>query len=166
MKTILNAAITLFMGLFFFISSAAQTRCDVKTNNRDDGTSIRYLRPDRIGYSDYLILALSLQTNGQSYYVAALSVFQNESHRLIGSLILGFNNDNSCRLESYKSELTTYNGYTASITIFEADEKDLKGINQSNLKFAVVKLDNGVSQTITVKMNDSILRSHLKCLTQ
>jgi hypothetical protein len=166
MKTLLIATSLFIVCQFSHVTGSAQNQCDIKTNNRDDGTVIRYLRPDRIGYSDYLILALSLQTNGQSFYVAALSVFQNEAHRLTGTLNLGFHNNNSSRLEMYRSELTTYNGHPASLTIFEADENDLKNIGQSSLKFVLLKLDNGINQTVNIKMNENILKYHFLCLTQ
>jgi hypothetical protein len=148
----------------FSVSTFAQ--CRVQSNQREDGTKIRYLRPDRIGFSDKLILALSMQTNGEQYFVAALSVFETNSFKLKGSLTLKFANNKSSTLQHLTSELTTYNGYPATISIFSISKNSLSNIAGSNITMAMLQLADNVYQVVTVKMNGDILKRHYSCLTQ
>jgi len=143
-----------------------KAQCRVLTNQREDGVTVKYLRPDRIGFGDNLILALSMQTNGEQYFVATLSVFEHDAIKLKGNLTLKFSNNKSSVLEHFTSEITTYNGYPATVSIFVADKNDLANISSSSLTMALLQLENNIYQTIPVKMNGNILKQHYNCLTQ
>ncbi|BAV06173.1 hypothetical protein FLA_2189 [Filimonas lacunae] len=83
-----------------------------------------------------------------------------------GNLILKFDNNKSATFEHYTSELTTYNGYPATISIFLADAIDLATIASSNIKIAMVNLADNTFQTVSVKMNSDILKKQYNCLKQ
>ncbi|SIT25082.1 hypothetical protein SAMN05421788_106237 [Filimonas lacunae] len=159
-------AIFLTTILSIFFSMLLKAQCDVQVNDRDDGTTVRYMRPDRVGYSDRFILAFSMQTNGVQFCVCTLSVFESNSIKLKGNLILKFDNNKSATFEHYTSELTTYNGYPATISIFLADAIDLATIASSNIKIAMVNLADNTFQTVSVKMNSDILKKQYNCLKQ
>lgn len=155
--------------LFLIIACLSNTviaQCNVQVNSRDDGTTVRYLRPDRVGFSDRFILALSMQTNGAQFFVCTLSVFESNSIKLKGNLVLKFENNKSATFEHYTSELTTYNGYPATVSIFKADAVDLATIAASNIKIAMVNLVDNTFQTVSVRMNADILKKQYNCLKQ
>lgn len=158
MKTLALLSISLFLSLYI------SGQCRILTNQREDGVTVRYLRPDRIGFGDKLILALSMQTNGEQYFVATLSVFESNAIKLKGNLTLKFENNKSTTLEHYNSEITTYNGYPATVSIFVAGNTDLLNISSSNITMALLQLADNVYQTIPVKMNGDILKKHYNCL--
>ncbi len=140
------------------------SQCNVQTNRRDDGAIIRYLSPDRIGKCDKFFMGASLQTNGSEFYVATVSVFPTQARNLTGTMTINFSNNKSSVLEHISSQETTFNGYPATLSIFFADENDLKNIKSSSLKYLLVQLDNNIYQTVIVKMNSDILQKQYKCL--
>jgi hypothetical protein len=144
----------------------ANAQCDVQTNQREDGVTIKYLRPDRVGFSDRLILAISMQTNGEQFFISTLSVFEKTAVKLKGELTLKFANNRSSTFEHYRSEITTYNGYQAVVSIFITNESGLINILNSNITMIMLQLEDNVYQTIPVKMNSSILKQHYSCLRQ
>ena len=154
--------LTAILAALFAGHTSAQ--CNVQTNERDDGVTVRYLRPDRIGFSDKLMLALSMQTNGEQFFVVTLSVFETTAIKLKGNLTVKFANNKSSTLEHFTSEITTFNGYPATMSIYTADLNDLQNISASNIKMVLLQLDNGIFQTVPAKMNADILKKHYNCL--
>lgn len=146
------------------LSLTISAQCRVQTNQRDDGVTVRYLSPDRVGFSDRLILALSMQTNGEQYFIATLSLFETNATKLKGNLTLKFANNKSSTFQHYTSELTTYKGYPATISIFIADKNGLANISNSNITMALLQLSNDIYQTVIVKMNGDILKKQYNCL--
>ena len=150
--------------LLALVMGKANAQCNVQVNQRDDGVTVRYLRPDRIGFTDKLMLALSMQTNGEQFFVSTLSVFQTSAVKLKGNLTLKFTNNKSSTLKHFHSEITTFNGLPATVSIFIADANCLNNISNSNVKMTMVQLSNNIFQTISVKMNEDILMKHYECL--
>lgn len=146
------------------ISLSISAQCKVQTNQRDDGVTVSYLSPERIGFSDKLILALSMQTNGELFFVTTLSIFETNAIKLKGNLTLKFENNKSSTFQHYTSQLTTYKGFPATISIFIADKNGLTNISNSNVTMAMLQLSNDVYQSIIVKMNGDILKKHYYCL--
>jgi len=140
------------------------TQCRVQTNQRPDGVTIRYLTPDRVGYCDKLMLALSMQTNGEEYFISTISVFEQNAMKLKGALTLKFENNKSSTFLHYRSEITTYNGYPATISIFQVAKGDFDNIQSSNVKYVMLQLETDIYQNVSVKMNADILKKHFNCL--
>jgi hypothetical protein len=105
-----------------------------------------------------------MQTNGKEFFVSTLSVFETNAVKLKGKLILKFANDKSSTLEHYRSEITTYNGYPATISTFLVDASGIENISSSNITMAVIQLADNVYQSVPVKMNGDILKRHYDCL--
>lgn len=155
---------SIFLLSLLLTGSFSIAQCRVQSNEQDDGVTIKYLRPDRIGRSDKFMFAVSLQTDGNIFYVATLSVFEFKAEKLKGNMVLKFLNNKSSTLEHYTSSITTFNGYPATISVFKADENDIKNISSSNLKYAMVQMKNNVFQNVSVIMNSDILKQHYNCL--
>ena len=112
---------TKYILLLFILSLFSKysfSQCNVKKLERDDGVTIQYTRPDRIGYCDKFVLGLSMQTNGKDFFVVALCLFETNVEKLKGDLVLFFNNEKSSRLQFYGSELTTVKGTPATMNTF------------------------------------------------
>jgi hypothetical protein len=155
----------IFLIFPLIISFHTQSQCRVLTNHRDDGVTVKYLRPVEIGYSDKLMLSLSMQTNGVSYFVTTYTVFEYEALKLRGNLTLKFENNMSFSLEHYSSQLSTANGYPTTVSIFFAEKNVLANIFKSNISMAMVELENGVHQAVPVRMNADVLQKHYTCLS-
>ena len=147
-----------------FFASHLSAQCNVQTNERDDGVKVRFIRPDRVGLCDRFVLGLSMQTNGKQFFVVTLSVFETDAVRLQGKLTLFFENNKSSTFELYRSEITTVKGSPATISIFIANENGLANISNSDIKMAVVQLEDNTYQTISVKINADILKKQYNCL--
>lgn len=156
----------LFLSSLLFIGIFGIAQCRVQSNEREDGVTIRYLRPDRIGRSDKFMFAVSLQTDGKLYYVATLCVFEFKAEKLQGNMVLKFANNKSSTFAHFQSSITTFNGYPATISIFVADENDIKNISSSNLKYAMMQMESNVYQNVSVIMNGDLLKKQYACLTQ
>ena len=154
----------IILSTLLILFNQASAQCEVQTNQREDGVTVRYLRPERVGYTDQLMLALSMQTNGSDFFVVALSIFQTEAIKLKGNLTLKFNNNKSVTLQHYRSEITTFNGLPATMSIFNVGKNALANISTSNIHTAMLQLSNNVFQVVNVKMNSNILKTHYNCL--
>lgn len=156
----------LFQTIIFIIliSKQISAQCDIQTNNREDGVTVKYLRPERIGFSDKLLLALSMQTADEQYFVCTLSIFEKESIKLKGDLIIKFTNNNSSTLELSNSILTTFNNYPATISIYMADSNDLINILSANISMVSLQLQNNIFQVVVAKKNADILKKQYSCL--
>jgi hypothetical protein len=121
----------LFLWLLL-ISAIATAQCNIQINERDDGVAVKYTRPGRIGFSDRVMIALSMQSNGQEYFVAVLSIFEKAGIKLTGELTLKFQNNKSTTVEHYRSEMTTFNGLPACVSLFTTDSDDLIRICSSS----------------------------------
>ena len=97
-------------------------------------------------------------------YQLAKNVFETNATKLKGNLTLKFANNKSSTFQHFTSELTTYKGYPATISIFIADKNGLANISNSNITMALLQLSNDVYQTVIVKMNGDILKKHYNCL--
>ena len=155
---------TLFIVLIVALATKTNAQCNVKILERDDGVTVHYTRPDKIGYCDKFFLGLSMQTNGKDYFVVALCIFENNSEKLMGDFILFFENNKNSRIHLYRSELTTAQGLPATMNIFLVDENGLKNISSSNIKMATAQLDDGVYQSIKIIANADKLKTDYACL--
>ncbi len=145
-----------------FTTSSAQ--CNVKKNQRDDGTTIYYTRPDRIGYCDKFFLGLSMQTDGTNYYLCAVCIFQSNPQNLKDKLTLFFNNNKSSTLQYYKSEETTMQNMPAVLNIFKLDANALNNISNSTLKMVMGRLNSGLIQDVPIMFNANKLQLDYSCL--
>ncbi|MCB0741157.1 MAG: hypothetical protein KDB92_08945 [Chitinophagaceae bacterium] len=163
MKLLLILTVALFVIKPF--TSQAVAQCTVQTINRDDGMTVRYLSPERVGYSDELLLMLSMQTVGETYNICVVSIFEKEALKLKGNLSIKFNDNSLSVFKHYTSIFTTFNGLPATLSIFVVDNKsDLLNIAHSEINFIGVQLENGVYQAIKPKMNANVLRKQYNCL--
>ena len=140
------------------------SQCRVQSSERPDGVTVRYKSAERVGKADMLMLALSVQTNGTNYYVTTLSVFPNTSQDLTGKLTIEFTSNKSIILEHISSNKTTFNGYPATVSIFEIGNRDLRLISTSYLKNIILQLDSKVFQTVPVTFNKEVLKKQYNCL--
>ena len=154
--------LTLFLGLLISITSLAQ--CDVQKLNRPDGVTVRYMRPDRVGISDKMMLSLSVQTNGAQFFVVAMSIFQAKAVNMKGSMTIQFDNDKSITLQHFASQPTTFGKFPATNSIYTLKEDDLPIITSADIKSVTLQMESGETDTITPKANADILKVQYACL--
>lgn len=156
----------LFLLTFCGIYEYSSAQCRVQTNHRDDGVTVRYMSPDRVGHSDIFFLGLSMQATSESYFIASVSIFEHSLQGFIGNMVIKFKNNKSSTFNHISDIETTFNGYPATLSIWETDKNDLINISQSDIQFVLMQLDDGVAQTIKPLFNANILRKQYNCLKQ
>ena len=159
MRTFIYLVILIYPSILF-------AQCKVQFNKDDNGITMRYIAPDRVGHSDKLFLGLSMQANDEQYFVATISIFETNAIKLKGNLVLKFSNNKSSTFQHLKSEYTTFNDYPAVISIFNTSDNSLSNITNSNIQMAVVQLENGLLQSVPVVMNSGILKNQYLCLRE
>lgn len=140
--------------------------CNVQTNNRPDGATIRYTRPTMVGSNNLLEYGLSIQTNGEEYYLVALIRFYGVGQRAVGRLNIQYTSPESSSLELYQSELTHLNGSEVCLSVYRLDEADIRRFQLGSLKSLNFKTDDGRIQIVAAKQNRNVLEMHYKCLNQ
>jgi len=146
------------------ISLTAYTQCDVQKMNRADGTTVRYIKPDRVGISENMMLSLSVQTNGSKYFVMVLSVFQKSAVNLKGKLKIQLDNSKSVILDHFTSQATSFGKFPATNSVFPLSDTDLPLIAAADITVVTLQLESGEEITITPMANADILKKQYNCL--
>jgi hypothetical protein len=63
------------------ISTLGFAQCNVKTTNRPDGVVVKYLNPELVGKGSNCELGLSVQTNGNSFFLTTTARYFGASKK-------------------------------------------------------------------------------------
>jgi len=154
--------LTTLLGLIISFASIAQ--CDVQKLNRPDGVTVRYMKANRVGISDKIMLSLSMQTNGAQFFVVALSIFQAKAMNMKGTMTIQFENDKSITIQHFASQPTTFGKFPATNSIYTLGENDLPVVSEADIKSVTLQMEDGEMVIITPKANADILRVQYTCL--
>lgn len=159
-KTILN----LFMLLLICVESNAQ--CDIKTNNRPDGNTIKYFNPKPIVREKNFELGASIyqnQTTGQYLFNMVVLHKNGIPKDVTGNLKIQTNSNNGIALDIIESKQVKMNGNNVTIAMFEIDKRTYSILKSSPLKSIFFEL-NGELFGSTITENRSLLINQLECL--
>ena len=156
--------ILLTIFLLLIISFTGMAQCDVQKLNRADGVTVRYMKPNRVGISDKMMLSLSVQTNGAQFFVVALSIFQTKAVNMKGTMTIQFENEKSITIPHFASQSTTFGKFPATNSIYTLGENDLPVIAETDIKSVTLQMEDGEMVTIVPKANADILKVQYTCL--
>ena len=165
MKPYLNKIILVTI-LAFLCLQKNYSQCNIKINNRSDGTTVRYLNPELVGIGTNCQLGLSIQTNGIDYFLTTTVRYFSPYKKIIGSLKIQLSNNNSLDIPLYTSELATIKNEDVALSIFTLSEADVINMKKANIKTIIFKEDDDNNQIIIVDRNYDVLKRHIKCLQQ
>lgn len=140
------------------------SQCNVKTNRRPDGVTVRYLNPELIGKGTGCELGLSVSSNGSDYFINTTVRYFTPPKKQINNLKIQFINDESIVLNLYTSELATMQGENVSLGVYLTTSYDLAKLEALKIKRIVFTESTGVNQIVTLNQNFDLIIRHIKCL--
>jgi hypothetical protein len=146
------------------ISFKGVSQCNVKTNNRSDGVTIKYLNPEFVGTGNGCEFGVSISTNGADYYFNTTVRYSSASTKSIGTLMIGLNNNQSLNLKLYTSELATVKNSELAIGIYLLTQSDIVKLKQASIEKIIFKESNGRNQIVILSRNLDVASRHINCL--
>lgn len=140
------------------------TSCNVKTINRPDGVVVRYLNPELVGKGNTCEFGLSVQTNGDSFFLTTTARYFGASKKMIGDLKIQLSNDQALVLKLYSSELATAKNVQVGLSIFYLTTDDVQKLKNATIKTVVFQEIDKKYQIVTLNQNFDVAQRHLRCL--
>lgn len=147
-----------------FNSSILWGQCNVHTNHRSDGTTIRYLNPVQIGTGTKCEVGISIQTNGKDFFINTVVRYFSTPQKTIGTLKIQMSNGQSLDLKLYTSELATMNSENISLSVFYLSDDDISKLSKFLIKTIVFTEITGVNQIIRSTTNSNAAMRQINCL--
>jgi len=141
-------------------------QCDIKTNNRPDGNTIKYFNPKPIIREAGYEVGSSVYYNQTSnkYFINLSVLFLTMTQQDIsGDLTIQLeNSSNSIVLKISESNKVQMNGRNVTIALFEIDQKSQKLLETKQLKSVFFKMKDKIYGS-TIKNNKSLFINQLSC---
>lgn len=152
--------ITLLIGVF------GHAQCDIKTNHRPDGNTIKYFNPKPIiRQSNYEVgIAINKNETANRYMVGISVLFNGLNPMDIkGDLTIQTTSQTSIVLKFINSNKIKMNGRDVTVALFDLDNSSKKNLEKNSLKSLFFKM-NGKIYGATITENKSILINEINCL--
>lgn len=156
-----------FLIIFLIVSLSnflTYSQCNIKTNKRSDGTTIRYLNPVPIGTGTKCEVGISIQTNGEDYFLNTVVRYFSTPSETIGTLKIQLANGQSLVLELYTSELATMNSENISVNIYYLSDDDITKLSKYLIVTLVFTETTGMNQIIRSATNSNAAMKQINCL--
>ena len=139
-------------------------QCNVKTNNRSDGVTVKYLNPEMVGKGTGCELGASISYNGTDYFFNTTVLYFSTSVKSTGTLMIELNNNQSLNLKLYASELATMKNSEISANVYLLSKADVEKLKKATIKKIIFKEVGGKNQIIILSKNFDIASRHINCL--
>lgn len=160
MKKSLNFLIVLLS----ILTIKGNSQCNVKTNNRSDGVTIRYLNPEMVGKGTGCELGVSITNNGTDYFFNTTVLYFSKSTKSIGTLMIELSDNQSLNLKLYSSELATMKNSEISASVYLLTKTDVEKLKKATIKKIIFKETGGKNQIIILSKNFDVASRHINCL--
>lgn len=148
------------------VSVLCNAQCDIKTNNRPDGNTIKYFNPKPvIRQSNYEVATAIYKNVTTDKYMICISVLfvGIKPMDVMGNLIIQTTSQKSIVLKFINSNKIKMNGRDLTLALFDLD--DYSKINlENNILKSLFFFMNDKMYGSTVTENKSILINELDCL--
>lgn len=156
---------SLYLILLIVVSSMKiSAQCNVKTNNRPDGVTVKYLNPEMVGKGTGCELGFSISTNGTDYYFNTAVLYFSTSVKSTGTLMIELSNNQSLNLTLYASELATIKNSEVSTNVYLLSKTDVEKLKKATIKKIIFKETGGKNQIIILSKNFDVASRHINCL--
>lgn len=160
MKKIINCTIWLWV----LATASAYSQCNIKTNNRTDGVTIKYLNPEMVGKGTGCELGASISTNGTEYYFNTTVLYFSTSTKSTGTLMIELSNNQSLNLELHTCELATMKNSEIAVAVYFLTKADVGKLKNATIKKIIFKESDGKNQIIILSKNFDVASRHINCL--
>ena len=148
----------------FLLTSRVWSQCNVQSNKRPDGVTIKFARPELLSKNDKAELGITLQTDGKSYYLGTVVRFLGAySKKSVGSLTIRYSNNSSSILKLTESSLSYNRGSNVGIALYKLLLNDIKLIKANSLKTIYFKTEDNLIHLFKVSSNN-IMVKQINCL--
>jgi len=155
----------LLIGIFTIITELFSfSQCNVKTNRRPDGITVKYLNPELVGKGTGCELGLSVSSNGSDIYLNTTVRYFTPPKKQINDLKIQFTNGESLVLNLYTSELATMQGENVSLGVYLTTSYDISKLKILKIKRIIFTESAGVNQIVTLTQNSDLIARHIRCL--
>lgn len=154
-----------FFTIALLISIFANAQCDIKTNNRPDGNTIKYFNPKPvIRQSNYEFATAIYKNVTTNKYMVSITVLFKGINPLdvTGDLTIQTTSQKSIVLKLINSNQIKMNGRDLTVALFDLDNTSKTNLKVNPLKSLFIKM-NGKIFGSTVTENKSILINELNC---
>jgi len=156
----------LYLILFVSIANPIFSQCNIKTNNRPDGNTIKYFNPQPIiAKADYETgVAIYKNITSNELFLSVTILFKSRRvSELSGNLIIQTTNSQGISLKQATSKTIRMNGRDVAIGMYKITQLDYLQLKKYGLKNLFFNLDD-VQLGSTIYKNNSILINQLMCL--
>ena len=160
MKHLIKALILVFS----FVSLEGFAQCNVKTNNRSDGVTVRYLNPEFVGSGAGCELGVSISTNGTDYFFNTAVRYASTSIKSIGMLMIGLDNNQSLNLKLYTCEMASVKNSEMALGVYLLSKTDIETLKKSPIGKIIFKESSGRNQIVILSKNYDVALRQIKCL--
>ena len=150
--------------LYILILKNISAQCNVKTLNRSDGVTVRYMNPVPIGSTSSYELGLSVQTDGYNYFINTMVRYAGSVLKLEGTLKIQLHDYSSVELELYRSEIAEVYNETVTISLFYVPDNIIHKLTTAKIKTVVFTVVNGNHVIIIPTKNFAVLQTQINCL--
>jgi len=147
------------------LNSIISAQCNIKTINRPDGTTVRYLNPNMVGTGTSCEVGLSVSNNGNSYFINTTVRYFSTPKKQIGSLKIQLQNNSALVLKLSDSQIATTNGNNVSLGVYSTTLQDIKLLRSSQLVRIVFVESDGTNQIVSISKNNNLMMDQIKCLS-
>jgi len=157
---------TLLLLIFTTIFYAGYSQCDIKTNNRPDGSTIKYFTPKPVAKTKSHEAGMSLYYNEttKEYTLSVFLLYKSGAPKeLNGNLLIQTTSNNGLSLKPYTNKLITMNGNEVATSIYLLTQKDIDQLKKYPLK--TISVNYGDSMIgLTTTENKSLIINEFLCL--
>jgi hypothetical protein len=156
-----------FKFLFLLLSLTAikgYSQCNVKTNNRPDGVTVKYQNPEMVGKGTGCELGVSISNTGTDYCFNTTVLYFGTSVKSTGTLMIELSNNQSLNLTLFASELATMKNSEISANVYLLSKTDVEKLKKATIKKIIFKETGGKNQIIILSKNFDVASRHINCL--
>jgi hypothetical protein len=156
---------TLFLILILSVLiQKGYSQCSVKTNNRPDGVTIKYMNPQMVGKGTGCELGVSISSNGKDYYLNTTILYFGTPVNSTGTLMIELSNHQSLNLTLYSSELATIESSEISANVYLLSKADVDKLKNNIIKKIIFKEAGGKNQIVILSKNFDVASRQINCL--
>lgn len=159
---------TLISILFLLICTKGYNQCDIRTNHRPDGVTMKYFTPKPVAKAKNHEAGLSLyyNVNTKQFTISIFVLLKNTTKdELSGNLILQTTNDKGISLTPHIHKMIKMNGNDVATSIYYLTERDINELQKYSLKTVAFTI-NGEIIGLTVTENKALLINEFNCIAE
>ncbi|MCZ2247532.1 MAG: hypothetical protein LC111_02095 [Bacteroidia bacterium] len=146
------------------LSMKSSAQCNVKTINRPDGVTVKYMNPEMVGKGTGRELGVSISHNGLDYCFNTTVLFSTHPIKSTGTLMVELSDNQSLNLKLFASELAVIKNSEVSANVYLLTKTDIEKLKKTIIKKIIFKEEGGKNHIIILTKNFDVAARHINCL--